>query len=181
MSLPLPLGADGRVAIVPGVVDVCVLHRVPVAGRTRVDAGPGFGWRVLLLQRGADSRCPGSWELVHGRIEQGERPEAAARREVREETGLATLRLYSITVNAFYLAGRDVQAAIVFAAVVAEGRPAPAVRLGAEHVAHRWLGLPAAARVVTWPREREALGHVAHLLRTGDAGVAEDVLRVGEG
>ncbi len=179
--MTVPMGADGRVGITPGVVDVCVLHRMPVHGRTRADAGSGFAWRVLVLQRGTQTRCPGSWELVHGRIERGERPEAAARREVLEETGLPTERLYCITVNAFYLAGRDVQAAIVFAGVVGEGAELPSAVLGPEHVAFRWLTIEGARRVVTWPREREALVHIAHLLRSGDAGVAEDVLRVVDG
>ncbi len=42
---------------------------------------------VLLVKRG---RAPsaGTWSLPGGRIEQGETPEAAAVREVREETGL---------------------------------------------------------------------------------------------
>jgi len=35
----------------------------------------------------------------------------------------------------------------------------------------------AAARF-TWPREREALEHIRILLGTGDAGPADDVLRV---
>ena len=35
-----------------------------------------------------------------------------------------------------------------------------------------------AATRFTWPREREALSHIAILLGTGDAGPAEDVLRV---
>jgi 8-oxo-dGTP pyrophosphatase MutT (NUDIX family) len=115
---------------------------------------------------------------VHGRIEVGEWPEDAARREVIEETGLPVERLYCITTGAFYLPRRAVQATIVFAAIVGEGDRPPVVTLGAEHVAHRWLSLASARGVVTWPREREALEHVAHLLRTGDAGVAEDVLRV---
>ncbi len=172
------MGEDGRVRITPGVVDVCVLHRTAITGRARSDAGPGHAWRVLVLRRGRETRCAGSWELVHGGIEMGERPEAAARREVGEETGLAVERLYCITVNGFYLAGRDVQAAIVFAAVVGEGNAPPAFVLGPEHVDARWLSIAAAKRRVTWPREREALDHIAHLLRTGDAGVAEDVLRV---
>ena len=179
--MTVPMGADGRVQITPGVVDVCVLHRLPVRGRSRSDAGLGFAWRVLVLQRGTQTRCPGSWEVVHGRIERGERPEAAARREVLEETGLPSARLYCITVNGFYLAGRDVQAAIVFASVVGEGSAMPSVVLGPEHVAFRWLTIAGARRVVTWPREREALVHIAHLLRSGDAGVAEDVLRVVDG
>jgi dATP pyrophosphohydrolase len=173
-----------RVPITPDVVDVAVLFRERVRGRTRghgsahADAGAGWRWRVLVLQRAADTRCPGAWELVHGRIERDELPEAAAVREVREEAALATRRLYCVTVNAFYLPGRDIRTAIVFAAVVGHGTSPPVPQLGPEHIASRWLTLPVAMRTVAWPREREALGHIAHLLRSGDAGVVEDVLRV---
>lgn len=163
--------------VTPEVVDVCVLHREPIA-RGRADAGRGHRWRVLVLQRGADTRCAGSWELVHGRIEHEERVEDAAVREVREETGFAVVRLYCVTMSAFYLPGRGVKTTVVFAAVVGDGGAPIAPHLGAEHVSARWLSLPAAMRAVTWPREREALQHIAHLLRSGDAGVAEDVLRV---
>lgn len=177
-AMTLHFEQTGRVAIVPTVVDVCVLHRVAATGRARSDAGAGMAWRTLLLQRGVNGRCPGSWEMVHGSIKAGERPEAAAVRELFEETGLRPLRLYTVTVNAFYLAGRDIQAALVFAAVCGDGgAPAPPV-LGAEHVDASWHSLAAARRRATWPREREVFDHVAHLLRSGDAGVAEDVLRV---
>lgn len=169
---------EGRVALTDDVVDVCVLYRERVRKGARSDAGPGHRWRILLLQRGPETRCPGSWEIVHGRIEPRERPEHAAVREVREETGLAVERLYAITVNAFYLAGRDIKTAVVFAAIVGEGKTPPPATLGVEHVASRWRSLRTAMGETTWPREREAMAHIAHLLRTGDAGVAEDVLRV---
>jgi 8-oxo-dGTP pyrophosphatase MutT (NUDIX family) len=58
-------------------------------------------WLVLALQRATTTRCPGSWETVHGRMEPAERPEEAAVREVREETGLSVDRLYSITCQPF--------------------------------------------------------------------------------
>jgi len=64
-----------------GVVDVYVIRPY------RAD------WLVLSLQRSSGTRCPGSWETVHGRIEPDERPEQAAVREVREETGLELDRL----------------------------------------------------------------------------------------
>jgi len=133
-------------------------------------------WLVLALRRGTHTRCPGSWEAVHGRIEPDERPESAAVREVREETGLAVDRLYNITCQPFYLHRPGVvQVAVVFAAFVREDS---AVRLGDEHERFEWLTMPDAATRLTWPREREALQHITILLGGGDAGPAEDVLRV---
>lgn len=133
-------------------------------------------WLVLALQRATTTRCPGSWETVHGRMEPAERPEEAAVREVREETGLSADRLYSITCQPFYLHTVGVvQMAVVFAAFVIEPGT---VSLCDEHQAHEWLSMEEAARRFTWPREREALQHIRILLGTGDAGPAEDVLRV---
>ena len=147
-----------------GVVDVFVVRPLP------------DGWRVLALRRGPHTRCPGAWETVHGSIEPDERPEQAAVREVREETGLAVERLYNVTVHPFYLHMLGtVQLAVVFTAFVAE--PA-AVTLGEEHEAHEWLSVEAALDRFVWPRERSTLRDAYALLRGGDAGPVEDVLRV---
>jgi type II secretory ATPase GspE/PulE/Tfp pilus assembly ATPase PilB-like protein/8-oxo-dGTP pyrophosphatase MutT (NUDIX family) len=150
--------------VVPGVVDVYVIR--PLSD----------GWKVLLVKRAKDTRCPGAWETVHGRIEDDERPEIAAKREVHEETGLEIDRLYNVTVQPFYLHMMEtIQLAVVFAAFVAE--PAE-VTLGAEHQDFEWLSVEEADARFAWPREREALQHIQHLLRTGNAGAVEDVLRV---
>jgi 8-oxo-dGTP pyrophosphatase MutT (NUDIX family) len=134
------------------------------------------GWRVLVLQRALETRCPTAWETVHGHIEDGEEPEDAALREVREESGLEANRLYNVTVQPFYLhRSHTVQLAVVFAAFVDE--PA-AITLGSEHQRAEWLSVDEALDRFQWPREREALREIAHLLRTGDAGPVEDVLRV---
>ncbi len=160
--------APPLVRIHPGVVDVVVLAPSPPGRRDP--------WRILTLRRGAGTRCTGAWELVHGRIEPGERPEAAAVREVAEETGFVASRLYSITVHPFYLPSlATIELALVFAAII-EAPRAPV--LGAEHDAARWRTPAAALRHVAWPREREAIRHALELLRTGDAGAVEDVLRV---
>ncbi len=151
-------------AVQPGVVDVFVIRPLP------------DGWRVLILQRALDTRCPGAWEAVHGRIEPGERPEDAAVREVREESGLEADRLYSITVHPFYLhAQQTVQLAIVFAAFVAE--PADVVT-GPEHQAANWVSVADAMDRFAWPRERASMREIVALLSTGDAGPVEDVLRI---
>lgn len=169
---PLP-NAGVMTRIVPGIVDVVVL--APTDGFEPKDA-PADRWRVLTLKRGPNTRCTGAWEIVHGRIESGERAEQAAVREVLEETGLAITRLYSITVNSFYLHQTGtVQLALVFAAVV---ESASAVHLGVEHDAFAWHSMHDAAEILAWPRERESLVHVERLLRTGDAGPVDDVLRI---
>ena len=134
------------------------------------------GWRVLVLQRSHDTRCPTAWEAVHGHIEPGEEPEEAALRELREETGLTLSRLYNVTVQPFYLHTMHVvQLAVVFAAFVAEPGE---VKMGPEHMDAEWLTIGEALNRFAWPREREALREVVHLLHAGDAGPVEDVLRV---
>jgi 8-oxo-dGTP diphosphatase len=46
--------------------------------------------RVLLQQRPAGRQMAGLWEFPGGKIEPGERPEAALIRELREELGIET-------------------------------------------------------------------------------------------
>ena len=133
-------------------------------------------WRVLALRRGAGTRCSGAWEAVHGHIEAEEAAEDAAVREVLEETGLTVQRLYNVTVHSFYLHLRSrIEVAVVFCAFVDSGNP---ITLGPEHAEYAWLTVEAAAARFTWPRATQALGEIRKLLATGDAGPAEDVLRV---
>ena len=165
---PLPLRGppsfQGMPEVRVGTVDVLVIR--PLSG----------GWRVLALQRGGGTRCPGAWETVHGHIEAGEEPEDAAQREVREETGLAVARLYNVRVQPFYLHRQHiVHLAIVFAAFVAE--PAHAAT-GSEHQAAEWLSVDEALTRFNFPAERESLRTAVELLASGDAGPIDDVMRI---
>jgi 8-oxo-dGTP pyrophosphatase MutT (NUDIX family) len=146
-----------------GVVDVFVFRH----GRD--------GIRVLTLRRATGTRCTGAWEIVHGRVEAHERPEDAALREVREETGLPVERLYNLTCQPFYLHWLStVQVAVVFVAFV----PAGEVQLGLEHDQAEWLAPDEAIARLSWPRSVSALREAVQVLHTGDAGPVEDVLRV---
>ncbi len=49
--------------------------------------------RWLVQRRPSSGLLPGLWEFPGGHVEPGERPETAARRELREETGLHVRRL----------------------------------------------------------------------------------------
>jgi dATP pyrophosphohydrolase len=122
-------------------------------------------------------RSAGTWETVHGHIIEGERPADAARRELREETGLSPERFYNLSrVESFYLHHADEVALIpVFCAWVA---PGASVTTSQEHDAAEWLPPADAAGRLAWPREARALADALALLGRGDAGGLEDVLRV---
>ncbi len=148
------------------LVDVYVF-RQPTAGAIE----------LLTLRRGPSMSRPGSWETVHGHIEDGEHPVRAAVRELQEETGVPAERMYNLSrVELFYQHGLDeVSIVPVFAARV---NPNAGVRIGDEHDLYEWLDAAAAAARFSWPRERRAVDDITHLLATGTAGSVEDVLAI---
>lgn len=77
--------------------------------------------RILLGKRGPGTRAPGKWSFPAGFVERGEVVEAAAAREVFEETGL-TVRIGPL-VGLFSEAGEAVALA-VYAAEVDAGEAA---------------------------------------------------------
>jgi 8-oxo-dGTP pyrophosphatase MutT (NUDIX family) len=146
-----------------GVVDVFVVRH------------DGQGLSVLVLRRAEGTRCTGAWEIVHGRLEAGERPEEAAVREVKEETGLPIERLYNLTCQPFYLHRLStVQMAVVFVAFVGTGD----VALSVEHDQWEWMAPSEAMGLLSWPRSISALRELVQVFHAGDAGPVEDVLRV---
>ena len=150
--------------ITPGVIELFVIKH------------NGGEWRVLVLQRAPDGKRPNSWETVYGKIDTREKPEKAALRELDEETGLKPTALYNVTVSSFYLHDkRTIQMCLTFAAFVDEDA---IVELSDEHQRFEWLTLEGACDRFTWPREAHALRDAHHLLKTGDAGPVEDVLRI---
>lgn len=60
-----------------------MIRRVPCVGALVHDDGG----RLLLIRRGRPPQA-GTWSLPGGRVEDGESPEQAVVRELREETGL---------------------------------------------------------------------------------------------
>ncbi len=146
-------------------VDVYVLRRA------------GEAWELLTLRRASGTRCTGAWEVVHGHLEEDERPTAAALRELQEETGLTAERLYNLSrVEMMYRHTTDEVAVIpVFVAMVPAGSEP---RLSAEHDRHAWRTLGDAGPLLAWPRSARAVEDIARVFRGVDAGPVEDVLRV---
>lgn len=129
------------------------------------------------MRRSSAGRCAGAWEAVHGHVERGETVAEAAVRELREETGAIPERVYNLSrAESFYLHRLD-QVAIV-PAFAARIHPDVVPTLSGEHDAWRWVPIAGADMVLAWPRAHRAIADLAVLLRTGDAGLLEDTLRV---
>ncbi|MGC4190918.1 MAG: NUDIX hydrolase [Thermomicrobiales bacterium] len=77
---------------------------------------------VLLGRRARHTRAPGTWSFPAGFVDRGEVVEAAARREVQEETGLAVT--LGPALGVFSQAG-DPVILIVYPAMDVVGEPAP--------------------------------------------------------
>jgi len=147
-------------------------HLVERFGRRREDrdfdlrtvsvTAVGPDGRVLLLRR-PEARG-GFWQQVTGRIEPGEAPAEAARRELREETGLDAAVEPLGYRHGFALdpslpghPASDLRIAeeTAFAARVAAGA---AVRLSDEHVAAEWLTAAEARGRLRFAGLRRAVG-----------------------
>jgi 8-oxo-dGTP diphosphatase len=121
---------------------------------------------ILLIRRAAHRIFPGLWQCVTGRIEPGERAPAAALREVREETGLASDAILAVfdldQAVPFYDEGKDaVVASVIFGARV---RPDAPVRASDEHDGARWVPAAEAPALVVWPSHAESVRRVRDLL-----------------
>jgi 8-oxo-dGTP pyrophosphatase MutT (NUDIX family) len=132
---------------------------------------PGSEPEFLVLERSAERQ--GYWHLVAGALEAGEDAAAAAARELREETGLATTPVdlelayrYALDEEPPQVRARfepDVTE-IAVAAFVAEAPRGWEPTLDEEHVGYRWCTLEDALGLLRYPEPRDAVVHVARAL-----------------
>jgi len=116
---------------------------------------PGIGREYLLLDYGRH------WDFPKGHLEDGEDDITAARRELREETGLAPMQVipefhHEIT---YYFRGRDarlIRKTVAFFIGQTDAADAD-VRLSHEHSAFVFLPFEQAVKRTTYPTARQIL------------------------
>jgi 8-oxo-dGTP pyrophosphatase MutT (NUDIX family) len=146
-------------------------RRAPLSlqmGPTRRSAGlilfhDETGIRSYLLLRHA----PGAhWSFPKGGIEAGETLESAARRELKEETGIAQIELLEgfreVERYSFAEGGETVHKAVVY---FLARTPERVVTLSPEHSEYRWLPFEPALAQLTYENSRELLRRAEAFLR----------------
>ncbi|WP_340376403.1 (deoxy)nucleoside triphosphate pyrophosphohydrolase [Streptomyces sp. SS7] len=134
-------------------------ERTVVVGAALLDAG-----RLLAARRSAPPELAGRWELPGGKVEPGERPEAALVRELREELGVDTEAVERVPGEWPLRAPYVLQ---VWTARLRPGSAAPAPLQDHDEV--RWL-TPDEIWDVPWldqdvPAVRETLTRLGHATR----------------
>ena len=91
------------------------------------------GGRVLLTQRKAGAHLEGKWEFPGGKVEPGEDPREALRRELREELGIeaAIGEILEVTSHRYVEAERTVVLLFFLAARTPDSPPVQAVDVAA--------------------------------------------------
>jgi dATP pyrophosphohydrolase len=134
--------------VVSGVVEVVVFRR------TKDSAA------VLILRRSLEEpQIPGIWQIVTGTLEGEETAAEGALREVREETGLVPLKMWTVPfVNSFFDRKRNAVHLIPWFAMEVDA--SAKIRLSSEHTDSRWTTFEEAASLMAWPGQRSGLAIV---------------------
>jgi len=115
------------------------------------------GDEFLVALRSCESG--GYWHTIAGKIEEGEESAAAARRELREETGLEVEELAELGEFAYVRENweEDPGLRVHVEAFLVDVEPGWEPVLNEEHDEYRWLPRDEAAALLFWPEPAQLL------------------------
>lgn len=131
------------------------------------ESGPEY---LALHRKEGIDRLGGTWQAVHGGINEGEMAVEAAVREVKEETGLSPIGFWELDLlETFFIHQQDaVELVPAFAAQV-NGE----VVLGSEHDEFNWMSLEEIKNAFVWRNQRVAIQElhdsIANPLQMGES------------
>lgn len=110
----------------------------------------------LALKRSANEVYPNLWQMVSGRMNDGEAAFDAAAREINEETQIVVNELWVVpNVNSYYSAIHDAVSIIpVFLAIVESDCE---VKLSDEHSEYKWVSFDGVCNMLAWQGQIESV------------------------
>jgi len=124
------------------------------------------GLLFLVLKRAKTKMYEHIWQGVAGKIEDGETSWEAAIRELKEETGLAPLKIFVADhVSKFYETNGDrINLVPVFGIEV----DSEIVIISREHCDHKWVDLNEALDLLVWRGQKQAIQVVHDMVISND-------------
>ena len=124
------------------------------------------GLLFLILKRAKTKIYEHIWQGVAGKIEDGETSWEAATRELKEETGLAPLKMFVADhISKFYEKNGDrINLIPVFGIEVGSEN----VIISQEHCHHKWVDLNGALDLLVWRGQKEAIQVVHDMVISND-------------
>ena len=117
------------------------------------------GCEYLLVRR-CGHYLKGTWQMISGGVQEGEKAYEAALREVQEETGITPDRLYSAdAVETFYMKSLDkITFVPVFVCFVDQKKEV--LLSDSEHDAFEWLSYDLATERLIFSEQRRIIRHI---------------------
>lgn len=114
------------------------------------------GIEFLLLKRSEKEIYPGLWQMVNGKIREGEKAHQTALREIKEETGIVPEKLWVVPkVDSFYSHENDnIMLLPVFASKV---NFFSKVVISNEHSEFKWVNPDETKKLLAWDGQRQAV------------------------
>ena len=124
------------------------------------------GLLFLVLKRAKTEMYEHIWQGVAGKIEDGETSWEAAIRELKEETGLAPLKIFVADhVSKFYETNGDrINLVPVFGIEV----DSEIVIISREHCDHKWVDLNGALDLLVWRGQKQAIQVIHDMVISND-------------
>ena len=124
------------------------------------------GLLFLVLKRAKTKMYEHIWQGVAGKIEDGETSWEAATRELKEETGLAPLKMFVADhVSKFYETNGDrINLVPVFGIEVDSAE----IKLSEEHVDYKWVDIYKALDTLVWRGQKEGIQTVYDMVVNND-------------
>jgi len=124
------------------------------------------GLLFLVLKRAKTKMYEHIWQGVAGKIEDGETSWEAATRELKEETGLAPIKMFVADhVSKFYeINGDRINLVPVFGIEV----DSESVIISQEHCDHKWVVTNGALDLLVWRGQKQAIQVVHDMVISND-------------
>ncbi len=114
------------------------------------------GLEFLLLKRNENQIYPGLWQMVTGKMKDGETAHQTALREIKEETSLKPSKLWVVpNVDSFYSHENNyISMMPVFAALVDNNS---SCKISDEHCDYKWVNPEEAKKLLAWVGQRTSV------------------------